>query len=118
MYKSIAYRDVIADHDEDTRKRFDLIGKLSRGFTVEHKTVMEIDALLFEQLRLEGQSTSNVESTQSKPLKSSQKAKEGEYCRVTAFRKLKLVFRDLFEALKNQNPQSSSMDDLRALVKK
>jgi len=102
MYSIIKYRDIIAGRDADTRKRYEMIEKLSKGFTVENKTALEMDKLLTEQLDLEqddeaattSDDTSAVVASRPRTRKTSKPSSD-----------LVESFNELFEALKSQTPQ-------------
>ena len=41
MYKLLNYQDSIAEQDEDTQKRYNLVKKLSKDFTVENEMALQ-----------------------------------------------------------------------------
>jgi hypothetical protein len=51
MYKVEKYQDVMPGFGKAFEKRFELIRKLSKDFTVSNKTALEMDELLFEQVK-------------------------------------------------------------------
>ncbi len=52
-YKSHLITDELLAADAETQRQFDLVRKLSRGFTVDNKTALELDALLVEKMELQ-----------------------------------------------------------------
>lgn len=103
MYSIAKYRDIISSRDADTIRRFEMIKQLSRGFTVENATALEMDRLLTEQLDLEtggngdGGTGSDRTAAPSKPRASRPAAA------ISA--DLEQQFRELFDALKDQQPR-------------
>jgi MoxR-like ATPase len=53
MYKVQQYNDVIGRQDADTQKRYSMIERLSKGFTVHNDTARQMDDLLAEQLSMQ-----------------------------------------------------------------
>ena len=53
-YKTAHLSDKITLFDAVTQKRWDMIRRLSREFTTEHKTALAMDELLSEQIEIEG----------------------------------------------------------------
>lgn len=103
MYSIVKYRDIISSRDADTIKRYELIEKLSRGFTVENKTALEMDKLLTEQLDMETGSngddgTASVSTAAPSKPRASRPA-------ATISTDLEQQFRELFDALKDQQPR-------------
>lgn len=94
MYKIIKYQDIIASRDADTQKRYNLIEKLSKGFTVENEMAKQLDKLLVEQIELEG-SNQEVEKENKKD-KSTSYSRDNEPHAAINDR-----FNDLFDAIKN-----------------
>jgi len=106
MYKIISYKDVIADKDADTRKSFELIKKLSKNFTVENKTALDMDELLVEQLEMEEEeksTTKNSASNQNGQKKTETKRTNGAF-------DIEKSFSELFEVLKDRQPQIIKYD--------
>jgi len=99
MYKVKEYEDLIAGKDADTKKRFQMIKSLSKNFTVQNKTALEMDELLAEQLEMEeeeehsGGQTTVVKNWQAKARKTN-----GSF-------DIEQSFSELFELLKNRQPQ-------------
>jgi len=90
MYKIVKYQSEIASKDADTQKRYNLIEKLSKGFTIENEMAIQLDKLLVEQLELEG-SAKQIKSTKPKsPSKDNEPTED-----------IKQRFNDLFDAIKN-----------------
>jgi MoxR-like ATPase len=103
MYKITNYIDRIESSDVDTKKRYSMIEKLSRGFTVENKTALEMDKLLAEQFELEAnnfknpvRSSTTTKQTTTQP-KVNRKWTEREQSRTT-----EEIFQELFDTLKKQ----------------
>ncbi|MBK6834066.1 MAG: hypothetical protein IPG89_07250 [Bacteroidetes bacterium] len=48
MYKIVKYQSEIASKDAETQKRYNLIEKLSKGFTIENEMAIQLDKLLVE----------------------------------------------------------------------
>ena len=116
MYRITEYKHLIPNQDADTQKRFAMIEKLSRDFTVENKTALEMDRLLTEQLELEGASPNSDATTQStrtvsrqKPVKKSRE-KNGA-------KDVEEIFQELFDALKDQQGQTVSKEAIRELLR-
>ena len=114
MYKTKSYLEQIKQMDEDTKKRFDMIQKLSRDFSIENKTALAMDELLFEQIQLETiPQPKKVETKQQtqKPVVSKQNSTSNE--------SIEESFQELFDALQQvKNPsginpnQKISFDNL------
>lgn len=101
MYRITAYTDKISQSDEDTLKRYRLIQKLSKDFTVENTTALELDALLAEQMELESSPVEPMSTTTVATRSSSASPKPAKANNSA----LAEQFRELFEAIKNQTPQ-------------
>jgi MoxR-like ATPase len=97
MYQLVNYQDSIAQQDEDTQKRFNLVKKLSRDFTIENEMAFQLDKLLVEQL----ETASNKEDspTTSKKSESNKTTNNPN----TTNENLEQKFTDLFEAIKKQD---------------
>jgi DNA replication protein DnaC len=114
MYKTKSYLEQIKQMDKDTQKRFDMIQKLSRDFTIENKTALAMDELLFEQIQLETTpQTKRAEAKQQpqKPVVAKQNSTSNE--------SIEESFQELFDALQQvKNPtginpnQKISFDNL------
>ncbi len=108
MYKIQNYFQQIKTMDEDTRKRFEMIQRLSRDFSVENKTALAMDELLFEQIQLENASVSKSEpktitakQQPSKPVVMSSKKSTNQ--------SIEESFEELFDALQQvKNPSGFS----------
>lgn len=89
--------------DEETQKRFDIIQRLSRDFTIENKTALQMDELLFEQIQLEAPSEQkHIEPKRqsSKPVVSTPKTSSSN-------QSIEQSFKELFDALQQvKNPSS------------
>lgn len=104
MYTIEKYRNIISSRDADTRKRFDMIERLSKGFTVENKAALEMDKLLTEQLELEQEDNPDTSGDEaSKVIVSKPKIRKASTPAVPP--DLIQSFNELFEAIKNQTPQ-------------
>jgi MoxR-like ATPase len=96
MYQLESYQDSIAQQDEDTQKRFNLVKKLSRGFTIENEMALQLDKLLVEQLDfLLSQKNNPTTSKKSEPNKTTSNQNRSN-------ENLEQKFTDLFEAIKKQ----------------
>jgi MoxR-like ATPase len=104
MYSIEKYRDIIGDQDADTRKRYEMIEKLSKGFTVENKTALEMDKLLAEQLDLEQDDEPVATSDDTSSVVAS-KPRARRNNKPSASSDLIESFNELFEALKSKAPQ-------------
>lgn len=104
MYSIVKYRDIIASRDADTRKRYEMIEKLSKGFTVENKTALDMDKLLAEQLDLEQEDDAATTSDDSSAVVAS-KPRTRKASTPSVSPDLIENFNELFEALKSQTPQ-------------
>jgi hypothetical protein len=104
MYSIIKYRDIIAGRDADTRKRYEMVERLSKGFTVENRAALEMDKLLTEQLDLELENkTPKTSNDNDDILISKPRTRKNNTSPVSA--DLIESFNELFEALKSQAPQ-------------
>lgn len=107
MYSIKKYKDLVSGKDADTRKRYELVEKLSKGFTVENQTALEMDRLLTEQMELEqedrNQEEGNTTTSTAKPRtkKNSKTANAPD---------IEQSFNELFEALKNHQPKPYAID--------
>jgi len=106
MYSIVKYRDIIASQDADTRKRYEMIERLSQGFTVENKAALEMDELLTEQLDLEHETEDDTDggaptTTQPRSKKNSNTSESFD---------VEQSFNELFNALKNNEPKPSAID--------
>lgn len=94
MYQIEKYLDVIAQQNEDTQKRFNIVQKLSRNFTIENTKALELDALLVQQLQLEFSVKNTTQPDTSREIKSIKENKDTG---------IEEKFNELFNALKNQD---------------
>lgn len=108
MYKTKDFEDVIPAKDPDTQKRYEMIKRLSRNFTAENKTALELDKLLAEQFDLEQVAPDEPTVPSSKPLRRKQ-TPDGP-------KEIDELFQELFNALKEQG-QSIDKDEVRKLLK-
>jgi midasin (ATPase involved in ribosome maturation) len=108
MYKIKNYTQQIRQMDTETQKRFEMIQRLSRDFSIENKTALAMDELLFEQIQLENASVSTPEpktitakQQPSKPTPVVSKNKKDQ--------SIEESFEELFHALKQvKNPSGFS----------
>jgi DNA replication protein DnaC len=96
MYQIEKYQDVIAQQNEDTQKRFNIVQKLSRNFTIENTKALELDTLLVQQLQLEFSVKNTTQPGTSKEIKT-------KSIRENSDAGLEEKFNELFSALKNQD---------------
>ena len=97
MYKLESYQDSIAQQDEDTQKRFNLVKKLSRNFTIENEMALQLDKLLAEQLDFL-LSQKNIPTTSKKSEPNNTASNQN-----SPNENLEQKFTDLFEAFKKQD---------------
>lgn len=102
MYKIIKYKELIANSDVDTQKRFNMIEKLSKGFTTENAMALQLDQLLTEQMELQQAETPNP----SKPVKSD--FNNGSAQHQSNSEDIHQRFNELFEAIKNNVSSNGS----------
>lgn len=102
----VEYKDLISGKDADTQKRYSMIEKLSRNFTVENKTALEIDRLLVEQFQLER----NAPARLSNPKKAEKKDNQA------ASKNVDEIFQELFDALKSHQEQPINREAVQELV--
>lgn len=108
MYLIKNYQDRSDTWDNDTRKRFELVKKLSNNFTVENATAMELDKLLVEQIELEDKPPSTKPApqrkTQASPTREDNKLKAMEDS-----------FKELFDELSKRKPSAGvDMESLKS----
>jgi len=116
MYKIKQYIDQVGRADADTQKRFSMIEKLSRGFTVENKTALEMDKLLTEQFELESTAPKNpMQTTRSKEVVTKPKINRNPP-ESTKERSTEEIFQELFETLKKQPQGNIDADSIRHLL--
>ncbi|MBT1695914.1 AAA family ATPase [Fulvivirgaceae bacterium PWU4] len=106
MYKVVEYRDVITSKDADTQKRYSMIEKLSRDFTIENKIALEMDRLLVEQLQLEHDLPA---SSATKSIAEKKTAKKSA-------KDVDEIFQELFDALKKHQGHPINEEAVRELV--
>lgn len=99
MYKIEQYESVIGEKDAETQKRFEMIRKLSKDFSVQNKTALEMDELLTEQLEME-EDEQDGSSTAVKNTRAKAKSRKTD----SSF-DIEKSFSELFELLKNRQPQ-------------
>jgi DNA replication protein DnaC len=102
MYQIKEHSDYFNNADADTKKRFDMVKKLSKNFTVVNEMALQIDKLLMELKGVDAQPmpannlvTANFLTSQSTTKKENQKPQQ----------KVSLTesFEDLFQILKEQS---------------
>ncbi len=96
MYQIEKYQDVIAQQNEDTQKRFNIVQKLSRNFTIENTKALELDTLLVQQLQLEDSVKKNNNSTSENTTIKKAVSKNTDTG-------IEEKFNELFNSLKNQD---------------
>jgi cobaltochelatase CobS len=108
MYNIPGYKSLIESQDADTRKRYSMVEKLSKGFTIANATALEMDKLLVEQMELLEKPVTVSASKPALPVITPPPIPAG----------VEAAFNDLFEALKNQQSAGSavSMDTVKAAV--
>ncbi len=116
MYSITKYNHLIPNQDADTQKRYAMIEKLSKNFTVENKTALEIDKLLVEQLEMENKSLKEFESD-IKTTSSTSHAKTVKRATKGRSKDVEEIFQELFDALKDQQSQSVNKEAVRELLK-
>lgn len=107
MYEVTEYKHLIASKDADTQKRYSMIEKLSRDFTVENKTAMEMDRLLVEQFKLENNPSTISTTTLKAERKTSQKKNA---------KNVDEIFQELFDALKSHQENPINKEAVRELI--
>jgi MoxR-like ATPase len=116
MYKIKEYKEQIASTDADTQKRFSMIEKLSRGFTIENKTALEMDKLLTEQFELERTASKNpVQTARSKQVVTKPKINRSPV-ESAKERSTEEIFQELFDTLKKQPQGNIGTDTVRQLL--
>ena len=116
MYKVKQYIDQVGRADADTQKRFAMVEKLSRGFTVENRTALEMDRLLTEQFELERTVPKTPEQTaRLKPVAAKTKIDRNP-AEPAKVRSTEEIFQELFETLKKQPQGNVDADSIRQLL--
>ncbi|HEY9006698.1 MAG TPA: AAA family ATPase [Ohtaekwangia sp.] len=116
MYKVKQYIDQVGRADADTQKRFAMVEKLSRGFTVENRTALEMDRLLTEQFELERTVPKTPEQTaRLKPVAAKPKIDRNP-AEPAKVRSTEEIFQELFETLKKQPQGNVDADSIRQLL--
>ncbi len=107
MYKIKNYSQQIKQMDTETQKRFEMIQRLSRDFSIENKTALAMDELLFEQIQLE---TSSAPTFEPKPIEKNQPSKPTSITpKSKSNQSIEESFEELFQALKQvKNPSGFS----------
>ncbi|MGZ4089110.1 MAG: AAA family ATPase [Bacteroidia bacterium] len=98
MYKIEKYKDQISSLDAETKRRFEMVRKLSKNFSTENKTAFEIDDLLAELL-----------DEHFKPVKSSASSSKTKAQNSSVKNSGNKEFDELFEALKKQGTQKNGI---------
>jgi len=80
MYKIKKYQDIVPAYGSTVIKRFDIIRKLSKDFSVSNKTALEMDKLLTEQI--EDEITEELEEKDSKKTGSSSEKQARELAKM------------------------------------
>lgn len=104
MYKTAQHKEYFANSGDDTRKQFDMVRKLSKGFTVENKVALDLDAMLMQWMALDDKSDQT--NAQPQPLKTpaTLPSKPATQKKPNSNKQqgLKQSFEELFDLLKNQ----------------
>jgi len=102
MYNTEAHSDYFSAADPETRKRFEMVKKLSKQFTIKNKTALDIDKLLMEQKQLSEVAAKPVAVKPAiQPPKPASRKPETS-------RNLTESFEELFQILKEQAIQPAS----------
>lgn len=103
MYQIKEHSDYFNTADADTKKRFDMVKKLSKNFTVENEMALQIDKLLMELKGVDAEPipegnlvTANALTVKSSAKPAIQKAQQEQKTNLTE------SFEELFHALKEQ----------------
>jgi len=116
MYKVNQYKDQLARADADTQKRFAMVEKLSRGFTVENKTALEMDKLLTEQLELETSASKKSVHTDAPKQVATKPKEKKQWVEPAKERSTEQIFQELFDTLKKQPQGNIDADTVRQLL--
>ena len=112
MYKIADHKEYFLNSGDDTRKQFEIVRKLSMGFTVENKVAIDLDAMLMKWKALDDASENTPVQPVANPaakvaVKTTKKTSSGQKPQ-TGSGDLKQSFEDLFEMLKDQVAPSPS----------
>ncbi len=112
MYDILKYKDIIDLQDEATIKRYEIISKLSKDFTIANDRALEMDKLLTEQLDMEVGSRPPDEGPEleedaanEKPVTASPLPPKEKKQVIPSGTDIETQFRELFNALKDQQPR-------------
>lgn len=110
MYSITKYSSIIDLQDADTIKRYNLIKGLSKDFTVANEKALELDKLLTEQLDMEvgapdEDDEDNTDDVTVTPAPATMRKKPKPAAPATVSADLEKEFRELFTALKDQQPR-------------
>lgn len=106
MYQIAKHQEYFIEADEDTRKRFDMVKKLSKNFTVDNKVAKGMDKMLMDFKALDEPQAEPA--TVPKPKTTAKKTTLPKKTNGT----LQSEFEELFEILKgNIHPQASASFD-------
>lgn len=113
-YKIEQYKDRITYADSETQKRYEMVKRLSKDFTIDNKIARELDELLFEQMELENDSVQVQTETIAKV--NFKKPTDIGKDKIT---ELEESFNDLFDALKTRKGSGGiSAIELKEAVEK
>ena len=115
MYRIKEHKHLISSQDADTQKRYAMIEKLSRDFTVENKTALEMDKLLVEQLEVEKKRSSPDATAKTSLPPKKPTAKKSNVA--SESKDVEEIFQELFDALKTQQGQPINKEGIRDLLK-
>ncbi len=113
MYKVKDLEHLVLHSDAETKKRFDMVKRLSHDFTVANATAQQMDELLAEQLEAANDETPGPSNPTTKKKPASRPKKGGDSG-------IEEKFEELFEALKDYaGPTSAAPNEqaVRAMVK-
>ena len=102
MYQSKNHTDYFSQADESTRKRFDMVKKLSKNYSVENKVAIDLDKLLMDFKAIDDREEEKPRVQKPKPSARQTNAGKGTPA------SLQSEFENLFEALKNATASSHS----------
>src|SRR5260221_5849370 len=112
MYDILKYKDIIDLQDEATIKRYEIISKLSKDFTIANDRALEMDKLLTEQIDMEVGSRPPDEGPEleedaanEKPVTASPLPPKEKKQVIPSGTDIETQFRELFNALKDQQPR-------------
>lgn len=99
MYKTAEHKDYFFAQDEATKNRFDLVRKLSKGYTVENEMARQLDTMLMEFKDIDERNTPAAAQAKPKPVTQPSKP-SSPIKKPAASQELHQSFNELFEELK------------------